>query len=93
MSTSLDLPGNALVAMTRDSLLVLRAAMFRDVGPNAAVLLQEAGFAGGQALFDTFGNWLSARGLPAPGRDPHCRARVPCVPPPRWLRLAERPAR
>ena len=66
MSTSLDLPGNALVAMTRDSLLALRTAMFRDVGPNAAALLQEAGFAGGQALFDTFGNWLSARGLPAP---------------------------
>ena len=29
-------------------------------------MLQEAGFAGGQAMFDTFGNWLAARGLPAP---------------------------
>ena len=63
---AIDLPGNALVAMTRDSLLALRAAMFRDVGPNAASLLQEAGFAGGQALFGTFGNWLASRGLPAP---------------------------
>ena len=66
MTATLDLPGNALVAMTRDSLLALRAAMFRDVGPNAAGLLQEAGIAGGQALFDTFANWLAARGLPTP---------------------------
>jgi len=66
MSPSLDLPGNALVAMTRDSLAALRAAMFRDVGPNAAAMLQEAGYAGGQAMFDAFGRWLAARGLPAP---------------------------
>jgi len=66
MSASLDLPGNALVAMTRDSLAALRAAMFRDVGPSAAALLQEAGYAGGQAMFDAFGKWLAARGLPAP---------------------------
>src|SRR5215510_5806096 len=64
--TTLDLSGSALIAMTRDSLLALRAAMFRDVGPSAAGLLQEAGFAGGQALFDTFGRWLTGRGLPAP---------------------------
>ncbi len=54
MSASLDLPGNALVAMTRDSLPALRAALFRDVGPNAAAMLQEAGYAGGQAMFDAF---------------------------------------
>jgi predicted hydrocarbon binding protein len=60
------LPGNALVALTRDSLLALRAALFRDIGPNAATVLQEAGFAGGPALFETFGRWLSARGRPAP---------------------------
>lgn len=66
MSASLDLPGNALVAMTRDSLAALRAAMFRDVGPNAAAMLQEAGYAGGQAMFGAFANWLAARGLPAP---------------------------
>jgi predicted hydrocarbon binding protein len=66
MSASLDLPGNAMIAMTRDSLLALRTAMFRDVGPNAAALLQEAGFAGGPALFETFSSWLSARGCGAP---------------------------
>jgi predicted hydrocarbon binding protein len=66
MSAALDLPGNALVAMTRDSLAALRAAMFRDVGPNAAAMLQEAGYAGGQAMFDAFRGWLAARGLPSP---------------------------
>lgn len=66
MAASLDLPGNALVAMTRDSLAALRAAMFRDVGPNAAALLQEAGYAGGQAMFDAFSHWLADRGLPSP---------------------------
>jgi predicted hydrocarbon binding protein len=62
----LDLPGNALVALTRDSLLALRGALFRDVGPSAAALLQEAGYAGGGAWFDAFAAWLAARGLPAP---------------------------
>lgn len=66
MSLSIDLPGNALVAMTRDSLLALRAALFRDLGPNAAALLQDAGYAGGQSLFDAFGRWLSDRGALPP---------------------------
>src|SRR4051812_15518511 len=66
MPPSIDLPGNALVALTRDSLLALRAAMFRDVGPNAASMLQEAGYAGGQTLFNAFANWLSTRGYSTP---------------------------
>jgi predicted hydrocarbon binding protein len=66
MPPSIDLPSNALVALTRDSLLALRSALFRDVGPNAAALLQEAGYAGGRALFDAFATWLSARGLGSP---------------------------
>ena len=69
MSASLDLPGNALVAMTRDSLLALRAALFRDVGPNAAAMLQEAGFAGGQAMFGAFAQLAGrARTCPRPRR-------------------------
>lgn len=66
MAHSIDLPGNALLAMTRDSLLALRAALFRDLGPNAAALLQEAGFAGGGALYDAFSAWLAERGLGTP---------------------------
>ena len=60
MPQSIDLPGNALVALTRDSLLALRDAMFRDIGLNAAAMLQEAGYAGGPALYEAFGKWLSA---------------------------------
>jgi predicted hydrocarbon binding protein len=66
MAQPIDLPANGLVALTRDSLLALRAALFRDVGPNAAAALQEAGYAGGQALYDALGRWLSSKGLPSP---------------------------
>ena len=66
MPQTIDLPENGLVALTRQSLLALRAALFRDVGPNAAALLQEAGYAGGQALYDAFARWLADRGLSAP---------------------------
>src|SRR5215210_7010664 len=66
MAQPIDPPGNALVALTRDSLLALRDAMFRDIGPNAAAMLQEAGYAGGPALFEAFGKWLASRGAPPP---------------------------
>src|SRR5207247_5645791 len=66
MPSSIDLPANAMVALTRDSFVSLRAALFRDVGANAAALLQEAGFAGGPAVFAAFGAWLGARGQSAP---------------------------
>ena len=65
MQQPIDLSGNSLVAVTRDSLLALRAALYRDIGPNAAALLQEAGYAGGGALFDAFTRWLDARGAGA----------------------------
>ena len=66
MSQPIDLPGNALVALTRDSLLTIRDAMFRDIGPAAAAVLQEAGYAGGPAMFDAFSQWLASRGEMAP---------------------------
>src|SRR6266571_4114675 len=62
MAQSIDLRGTALVAITRDSLLALRAALFRDVGTSAAALLQEAGIAGGEALYEAFARWLADRG-------------------------------
>lgn len=66
MPESLPLPDNGLVALTHTSLLALRAALFRDLGPNAAALLQEAGYAGGQQLYDAFGHWLASHGLGTP---------------------------
>ena len=63
---SIALPDNGLVALTRDSLLALRVALFRDFGPNAAASLQEAGFAGGQTVYDAFARWLEKRGFGEP---------------------------
>lgn len=66
MTEGIDLARNALVAVTHDSLVTLRTALFRDVGATAAAVLQEAGYAGGAPMFDAFRDWLAARSLPAP---------------------------
>ncbi|HEX3867085.1 MAG TPA: V4R domain-containing protein [Gemmatimonadaceae bacterium] len=66
MPDTIDLPESGLVALTRNSLSALRAAMYRDLGTNAAALLQEAGYSGGEALYDAFGKWLAARGFGPP---------------------------
>ena len=62
----MNLTGSGMVAVTRDALAALRNALMRDTGYAAAGYLQEAGYAGGAALFDTFTQWLAARGGPAP---------------------------
>lgn len=61
MPQSLDLAGHGMLALTRASLTTLRAALLRDGGPAAAVYLQEAGYAGGDAMWDAFTRWLAAR--------------------------------
>lgn len=66
MSTPIDLRATALLAIPRASLAALRAALLRDAGPAAAGYLQEAGYAGGPAVYDAFRDWLVARELPAP---------------------------
>ena len=60
MTPSTDQSTRQMLAMTRASLLSLRSALLRDRGPQAATYLQEAGYAGGDALFETFQRWLSA---------------------------------
>jgi predicted hydrocarbon binding protein len=66
MSQSIDLPAQGLVALTRESLIALRTALFRDVGVSAVAPLQEAGYAGGQGMYDAFSRWLVSRGLASP---------------------------
>jgi predicted hydrocarbon binding protein len=66
MPESIDLANHQMLALTRASLAALRAALVRDAGPSAAVYLQEAGYAGGEALFSSFTAWLAERGLGAP---------------------------
>src|SRR5688500_19326393 len=58
----IDLADHQMVALTRASLAALRAALMRDAGPSAATYLQEAGYAGGDALFGSFTQWLRGRG-------------------------------
>ena len=50
-----------MLTVTRASLLSLRAALLRSGDMQAAVTLQEAGYAGGTALFESFRNWLAER--------------------------------
>src|SRR3954462_5079260 len=61
MPQTLDLANHQMLALTRSSLAALRAALIRDAGPAAASYLQEAGYAGGETLFDSFRNWLAMR--------------------------------
>lgn len=66
MEQPFDLSKTAMVAVARESLLALRVALVRDLGPDAAAYLQEAGYAGGESLFAAFGRWMNARGLGIP---------------------------
>jgi predicted hydrocarbon binding protein len=50
-----------MLMVTRASLLSLRAALLRNGDSQAAVTLQEAGYAGGTALYESFKAWLSER--------------------------------
>ena len=66
MTEPLDLSTNSLVAISRESLNALRAALFRDLGGTAATYLQDAGFTGAGQIYVAFERWLKARGGPPP---------------------------
>lgn len=67
MSDSIHLAESGMLAITRDALSALRAALGRDLGTDAAAgYLQEAGYAGGAALFAAFGHWTADHGYGAP---------------------------
>ena len=55
-----------MVGLTRDAFTALHAALFRETGGNAAAYLQEAGYAGGGALHQSFARWCAERGVPMP---------------------------
>ena len=62
----IDLPTHGLTAVPRAAVAALRAALLRDAGPSAAAYLQEAGYAGGDALFAAFRAWLAQRESASP---------------------------
>jgi predicted hydrocarbon binding protein len=67
MNQPIDLQTNALVAISRESLNALRAALFRDLGGTAATYLQDAGYGGAAPMYEAFEAWVRKRGGPAPG--------------------------
>lgn len=58
----MDLHASNCLALPRASLGALRSALIRDTGGGFATYLQEAGYAGGEAVFAAFRSWLSDRG-------------------------------
>jgi hypothetical protein len=70
MAHSIDLSASAMVGLTRESLVSLCTSLLRENGSQAAMQLQNAGFAGGATLFDAFAHWLMARGYGAPESQP-----------------------
>ena len=63
MPQRIDLANHRMLALTRSSLAALRSALMRDAGPSAASYLQEAGYVGGEALFQSFRDWMRDQGL------------------------------
>ena len=70
MAQSIDLSANSMVGLTRDALVTLCASMLHENASQAAMHLQNAGYAGGATLFEAFSHWLLARGYGAPESQP-----------------------
>jgi predicted hydrocarbon binding protein len=66
MPQALDLTQHRLLGLPRSALGALRTALLRDGGPEAVAYLQEAGYAGGEVVFDSFRAWLRTKGKDAP---------------------------
>jgi predicted hydrocarbon binding protein len=62
----IDLTASSLIAVSRAAISALRTSLLRDAGPAAASYFQEAGYAGGAAVFDAFRGWLHERGYGEP---------------------------
>ncbi len=67
MSTTIPADDN-LILVGRQTLHALRRVLSRDLGDEAAACLQEAGYAAGEQIYDTFLRWLPEHtGLAEPG--------------------------
>ena len=62
MIQPIDLTNHRLLAVSRASLTALRLAVIREAGPAGAACFQEAGYAGGDAVFESFRQWLRGPG-------------------------------
>jgi len=66
MIQPIDLTNHRLLAVSRASLAALRLAVMREAGPAGAACFQEAGYAGGDAVFESFRQWLRGQGKAGP---------------------------
>lgn len=66
MMQSIDLKSAGLVGLGQDAVATLRASMLHALGADAAGHLQQAGYAGGDAVHAAFARWLASQGQPAP---------------------------
>jgi bacteriochlorophyll 4-vinyl reductase len=66
MIQPIDLTDHRMLAVSRSALAALRAAVVREAGPAAASWLQEAGYVGGDNVFESFRAWLRAQGKASP---------------------------
>jgi predicted hydrocarbon binding protein len=64
--TPLSLANSTLTALPHASLKALRASLVRDMGDGFAAVLQDAGYAGGDAVYGAFADWCARRGEDAP---------------------------
>lgn len=69
--TALTTVNSSLTAIPHASLKALRDSLMRDLGDGFATVLQEAGFAGGEAVFAAFGEWCERNGEVAPETMPY----------------------
>ena len=66
MAHSIDLPANAVVGLPREAVVSLAASLLKEIGPDAASYLLNAGYAGGATMYDAFTKWLLPRGHGTP---------------------------
>ncbi|MBA3890412.1 MAG: hypothetical protein H0X64_07770 [Gemmatimonadaceae bacterium] len=66
MTRTIDLPAAGMLGLGHEAVASLRDALLRDMGPDAAGYLQQAGYAGGDAVYAAFTSWLAAEGRSEP---------------------------
>lgn len=66
MTRTIDLPAAGMLGLGHDAIATLRDVLLRESGVDGAGYLQQAGYAGGDAVHAAFTNWLASAGHPAP---------------------------
>ena len=70
MADGTELRARNMIALTSATMDALRQALLRNGGLSGATQLQDAGFAGGNALYEAFRTWLAGRVDTDPGELP-----------------------